>query len=171
MQEIYHGTLPYDPEGILGCLTSAFLTFIGLQAGKILLTYQNSSHRITRWLAWGALCGLIAGGLCGFGKEGGLIPVNKNLWLVPAARALAPANLCCARDSVMRRVFVAKSSREHSRHSEHVCIAFLCRSLSYVLAMACFAFVLLSAFYVLIDVSRIWSGAPFTYLGEYRHLV
>ncbi|OQR76648.1 heparan-alpha-glucosaminide N-acetyltransferase-like, partial [Tropilaelaps mercedesae] len=79
-KKVYHGNLPHDPEGLLGCLTSIFLTFLGLQAGKILLTYPNHFHRISRWISWAIICGLLAGILCGFSKENGAIPVNKNLW-------------------------------------------------------------------------------------------
>lgn len=62
--------------------------------------------------------GILAGCFCGWRKEGGLIPVNKNLW-----------------------------------------------SLSYVLTTACFAFLLLSFFYVVIDKWQWWSGNPLRYAG------
>ena len=39
------------------------------------------------------------------------------------------------------------------------------RSLSYVLALACMAYLLLSVCYLLVDVYRVWSGAPFFYTG------
>jgi heparan-alpha-glucosaminide N-acetyltransferase len=88
------------------------------QAGRIIVHYTSPKCRIKRWLIWAAACGLIGGGLCGFSRDGGVIPVNKNLW-----------------------------------------------SLSFTLVMASFGFIMLSVFYYLIDVARIWSGAPFRYVG------
>lgn len=46
IQEVYHTMQPYDPEGLLGCLTSIFLTFLGLQGGKILLTFKSPRDRL-----------------------------------------------------------------------------------------------------------------------------
>lgn len=82
MRHVYHTHQPYDPEGTLGCLTSIFLVFLGLQAGKILLTFPEWKPRIIRWCCWGLACGVVAGMLCKFSKEEGWIPVNKNLWSV-----------------------------------------------------------------------------------------
>ncbi|XP_070384598.1 heparan-alpha-glucosaminide N-acetyltransferase isoform X5 [Dermacentor albipictus] len=82
VRHIYDTHLPYDPEGTLGCLTSIFLVFLGLQAGKILLTFPDWKPRVVRWCCWGLLCGIVAGVLCKFSKEDGWIPVNKNLWSV-----------------------------------------------------------------------------------------
>ncbi|XP_054719973.1 heparan-alpha-glucosaminide N-acetyltransferase-like isoform X1 [Uloborus diversus] len=79
---IYQFTLPHDPEGILGFLTSIFLVFLGLQAGKILLCYKDWKNRVTRWMTWGLTLGILAGILCLFSKNDGYIPVNKNLWSV-----------------------------------------------------------------------------------------
>ena len=31
LQDLYKTTLPFDPEGILGCLTSIVLVFFGVQ--------------------------------------------------------------------------------------------------------------------------------------------
>ncbi|KAK8769527.1 hypothetical protein V5799_014007 [Amblyomma americanum] len=82
MRHVYHTHQPYDPEGTLGCLTSIFLVFLGLQAGKILLTFSEWKSRVVRWCCWGLACGVVAGVLCKFSKEEGWIPVNKNLWSV-----------------------------------------------------------------------------------------
>ncbi|XP_035224290.1 heparan-alpha-glucosaminide N-acetyltransferase-like isoform X5 [Stegodyphus dumicola] len=79
---IYHSTQPYDPEGILGFFTSIFLVFLGLQAGKILLTYKEWKARVIRWMFWAVITGIIAAILCLGSKNGGWIPVNKNLWSV-----------------------------------------------------------------------------------------
>lgn len=48
-----------------------------------------------------------------------------------------------------------------------VCLLFLFRSLSYVMAMASMAFLLLSVLYIIIDVKCLWNGAPFIYPGIY----
>ena len=41
------------------------------------------------------------------------------------------------------------------------------RSLSYVLVLASMAYLLMAAFYAVIDSYQLWTGAPFTYLGLY----
>lgn len=108
----------YDPEGFLGTFTSIFLTYLGVQAGRVLVYYSSAAQRTSRWLLWAAVLGSISIGLCGGTQNGGVIPINKNLW-----------------------------------------------SLSFVLAMAAAGFVLLTAMYALIDVFRLWSGAPLVSLG------
>ena len=35
---------------------------------------------ILRWLVWGVILTLLGGGLAGFKQDGGLIPLNKNMW-------------------------------------------------------------------------------------------
>ncbi|ESO84192.1 hypothetical protein LOTGIDRAFT_211131 [Lottia gigantea] len=117
-KEIYHSTVPYDPEGFLGTLNSCFLCFLGLQAGKILLIHKDWVLRIKRLLIWAVFTGSIATLLCKASKDDGWIPINKNLW-----------------------------------------------SLSFVLALACMAFVLLTICYLVIDVYPLWSGSPFYYPG------
>ncbi|XP_061196047.1 heparan-alpha-glucosaminide N-acetyltransferase-like isoform X2 [Saccostrea echinata] len=79
-KEIYKTTVPYDPEGLLGTLNSIFLCFLGLQAGKILMTYKEPAARVKRFIIWGVILCIIAGALCEFKKDGGAIPINKNLW-------------------------------------------------------------------------------------------
>ncbi|EGD73493.1 heparan-alpha-glucosaminide N-acetyltransferase [Salpingoeca rosetta] len=116
-QETYQ-TGAYDPEGILGSLTSILICYLGLQSGKIIVHYKAARARSVRWLAWGVLCCAIATGLCGGSKNDGVIPVSKNLW-----------------------------------------------SLSFVLLMSGFGFISLTAFYWLIDIWRVWDGAPFRYVG------
>jgi heparan-alpha-glucosaminide N-acetyltransferase len=85
---IYDSSIPYDPEGLLGTLTALFLVYLGVMAGKTLLIYPEWKQRATRWITWGVVLGLAAGALCGFGKEGGVIPVNKNLWSLSFVTAL-----------------------------------------------------------------------------------
>ncbi|XP_075241526.1 heparan-alpha-glucosaminide N-acetyltransferase-like [Convolutriloba macropyga] len=111
--------LPYDPEGLLGCLTSIFLTFCGLHGGRIICIYGNWKKASSRLIAWAVISGVVGGGLCKFSLDGtGPIPINKNLW-----------------------------------------------SLSFVLITAATAYTLLAILYVVVDVARLWDGAPFTYAG------
>lgn len=79
-KQIYNTNTPYDPEGILGCLTSAALVCFGVQAGITLITFKDWTSRVKRWMMWSVVFGIIGGGLCGFSKEDGIIPLNKNLW-------------------------------------------------------------------------------------------
>lgn len=109
---------PFDPEGIVGCLTTIFHVMLGVQAGVTLLVIKSHYQRILRWVVWSVVLGVLGGVLCGFSKEDGLIPVNKNLW-----------------------------------------------SISFVFVTSCFAFILLSIFYFLIDVKKWWTGKPLLFAG------
>ncbi|XP_046571349.1 heparan-alpha-glucosaminide N-acetyltransferase-like isoform X1 [Haliotis rubra] len=115
---IYKTSMPYDPEGLLGTLTSCFMCFLGLQAGKILIQQKDWAKRCKRFLIWGIVLGIIAAVLSKGTKDDGFIPICKNLW-----------------------------------------------SLSFVLALSSFAFILFMLCYLLIDVWKVWSGAPFCYPG------
>lgn len=79
-RKIYSITVPFDPEGLLGCLSSAFLVFLGTVAGKIIIHFPGNRSRMVRWMVWSLILGVTAGCLCGWSREDGLIPVNKNLW-------------------------------------------------------------------------------------------
>ncbi|ESO82197.1 hypothetical protein LOTGIDRAFT_135049, partial [Lottia gigantea] len=81
-QEMYQTSMPHDPEGILGVLTSIFLCFLGLTAGRIIITFESHVGRIVRWLIWAAITGGIAALLCKGSQNDGWVPVNKNLWSV-----------------------------------------------------------------------------------------
>jgi heparan-alpha-glucosaminide N-acetyltransferase len=132
----------YDPEGILGTLTSVFQVWLGVQAGIVLQVYQNHFSRLWRWTAWAVITGCIGAALCGAKQTGGLIPVNKNLWWV--------------------FVFL-KNFLKHSFLIAVSIIHLFCRSLSYVMVTTSFALILLIALYVMIDLKpkKIWSGTPF----------
>lgn len=45
-----------------------------------MLVYKEHKSRLFRWGLWALITGLTGGALCEFKKEGGLIPINKNLW-------------------------------------------------------------------------------------------
>ena len=79
---------PHDPEGALGGLSAAWMAWLGLVAGRALVLQRELAGSsggaarplAARLLASAALLCLVGGALCGFRKEGGWIPVNKNLW-------------------------------------------------------------------------------------------
>lgn len=76
---LYRHTLPHDPEGLMNTLSAILIVYLGVHAGRIFFTYYQCSSKLIRWLAWSAVTGLIAGILCNFQKEDGVIPVNKNM--------------------------------------------------------------------------------------------
>ena len=69
--------LPYDPEGLLGCLTSIFLAFLGVQAGRIMLIYKKWKPIILRSMIWALVTGAMAGGLRQFSLNEGVLPISK----------------------------------------------------------------------------------------------
>lgn len=75
-----YGCEAYDPEGLLGNLTSIFLCYLGLQAGRIMKTYQTHRARFLRLLIHGVIWAGIGTGLCGASQNDGILPLNKNLW-------------------------------------------------------------------------------------------
>lgn len=89
----------FDPEGPFGCLPTILQVFLGLQCGVLILTHTEVMARIRRMAAWGTVLGLLGGILCGFSKNDGWIPVNKNLWslsyvLVTASLAFVLLLIC-----------------------------------------------------------------------------
>ncbi|KAL4640292.1 heparan-alpha-glucosaminide N-acetyltransferase isoform X1 [Arapaima gigas] len=78
---LYQTRMPYDPEGVLGSINSVVMTFLGLQAGKIILHYKDQHAKImSRFAIWGFILGIISAILTKCSKDHGFIPVNKNLW-------------------------------------------------------------------------------------------
>lgn len=86
---MYETTVRYDPEGLLGTLTTILTVYLGVQAGRILQTYTTLHGKTVRWTVWAIITGLLAGVLCNFSKNDGIIPVNKNLWSLSFALALS----------------------------------------------------------------------------------
>lgn len=115
---VYDEAMPFDPEGIFGCLLTIVQVFFGIQCGQTLLSFTDWKQRMRRWLAWSTLTLLLGLSLCQFSIDDGLIPINKNLW-----------------------------------------------SLSYVLVTTAFAYFLLSTFYYIIDIRKLWSGKPLSIAG------
>lgn len=117
-QKVYENAVYYDPEGILGSLTSVLLVYFGVQAGRTLNRFTSIKSRVIRWICWGIITALLGGILCNFSKNSGPIPLNKNLF-----------------------------------------------SLSFVFLMAGTAFLLQTALFLLVDITRKWGGRPFFYPG------
>ncbi|KAG7279821.1 hypothetical protein CRUP_013731 [Coryphaenoides rupestris] len=80
-REMYRTTQPFDPEGILGTINSVVMGFMGMQAGKIIICFRGDNVGIlSRFLAWALVLGASAAILSKCTRDGGFIPVNKNLW-------------------------------------------------------------------------------------------
>ncbi|XP_054874512.1 heparan-alpha-glucosaminide N-acetyltransferase isoform X3 [Amphiprion ocellaris] len=80
-KELYKTTQPFDPEGVLGTINSIVIGFLGMQAGKIIIFYKKMNiHILCRFLVWAVLLGISAAILSKCTRDGGFIPVNKNLW-------------------------------------------------------------------------------------------
>jgi len=91
---IYQTTQPYDPEGLLGTLNSIVLVWLGVVAGRILLVYPSPGARLRRLVPWSCLLALLAAFLCGFSKNSGVIPINKNLWSLSFILATGSMAFC-----------------------------------------------------------------------------
>ncbi|CAL1675726.1 unnamed protein product [Lasius platythorax] len=115
---VYGTILPHDPEGIMNTMSIILVVYLGVHAGKILILYYQCNARVVRWLLWSGVTGIVAGLLCHFDKESGVIPVSKKMM-----------------------------------------------SLSFVLTVSCFAFLLYAILHFFIDYKQYWNGAPFIYAG------
>ena len=79
--KIYKTAEPFDPEGIMGSISSILLTFLGVQAGRILFFYDKRQYlHIVKWLAWSVVCLILFFALTQADMTNGWIPANKNLW-------------------------------------------------------------------------------------------
>ncbi|XP_033226246.1 heparan-alpha-glucosaminide N-acetyltransferase-like isoform X2 [Belonocnema kinseyi] len=76
---IFGHTLPHDPEGIMNTLSAILIVYLGVHAGRIFFTYYQCTAKMIRWFIWSLVTGLLAGILCNFKQENGLIPINKNM--------------------------------------------------------------------------------------------
>ncbi|XP_043227735.1 heparan-alpha-glucosaminide N-acetyltransferase-like [Amphibalanus amphitrite] len=86
---VYDTQLAYDPEGLLGTLTSCVAVFLGSVAGRLMATCSGAPERLARLAGWALLLCGAGGALCRFSQEGGPIPVNKNLWSLSFVLALS----------------------------------------------------------------------------------
>ncbi|XP_078050536.1 heparan-alpha-glucosaminide N-acetyltransferase [Augochlora pura] len=76
---VYGTILPYDPEGLMNTVSAILIVYLGVHAGKILLLFYQHNYRIVRWLIWAVVTGIIAGILCNFGSQEGVIPISKKM--------------------------------------------------------------------------------------------
>lgn len=70
----------YDPEGILGFLTTVLMVWLGVQAGSTMMVFPKFKSRVLRWSIWAIMTGALTALLCGAKQTDGWIPINKNLW-------------------------------------------------------------------------------------------
>src|SRR5947209_4218488 len=82
-----------DATGMLGCLTSITMTFFGVSAGRLFIYFKDHSQRIKRMAIWSLIYGVIALALSGGTMNGGVIPINKNLWSLSFILALSSMGL------------------------------------------------------------------------------
>lgn len=79
-ETVYQSTQPFDPEGLLGTLSTCLTVYLGVMFGRTILYFNSTKIRMLRWLIQATAFGAVGGVLCGWSKEGGVIPLNKNLW-------------------------------------------------------------------------------------------
>jgi heparan-alpha-glucosaminide N-acetyltransferase len=88
-QDVYKTEIPYDPEGLLGSLTSCLMTYLGVIAGHIFIHYKEPSKRVMRFISYGIIYGVMTLILTKASKDDGWIPINKNLWSISFILAIA----------------------------------------------------------------------------------
>ncbi|MEA5075333.1 MAG: heparan-alpha-glucosaminide N-acetyltransferase domain-containing protein [Coriobacteriia bacterium] len=69
-----YGGRGYDPEGVLGTLSSGAQALLGLFVGQWLVAFPKDKKRLLQLLGIGVLWTVLGAAL------GGVIPVNKQLW-------------------------------------------------------------------------------------------
>ncbi|XP_046660751.1 heparan-alpha-glucosaminide N-acetyltransferase-like [Homalodisca vitripennis] len=72
----------FDPDGLLGTLTTCFLLALAMQASRIFILFHRHLDRIMRLVCWASLQLLVGGVLCGFQQYDGPIPINRYLMSV-----------------------------------------------------------------------------------------
>jgi len=91
VKEVYH-TGAFDPEGLLGCLTSVVCVYIGLVVGRVVVFTTTHKARLSRWFWWMFITAFATVACTGFSFDlaHGPIPANKNLW------TLSFVFICCS---------------------------------------------------------------------------
>lgn len=72
--------IPLNPFNLFGNLLTIVQVFFGLQCGVVFQLWREPKARLFRLLFWAAVSGLLAGGLCNFSRDSGLIPINQTMW-------------------------------------------------------------------------------------------
>ncbi|XP_070501262.1 heparan-alpha-glucosaminide N-acetyltransferase [Chironomus tepperi] len=75
-----YDALPFDPEGLFGCIMTCVQVFLGVQCGVTLVVYPTAKERLRRWILWGLALLALTCILTLFSVNDGFIPINKNLW-------------------------------------------------------------------------------------------
>jgi heparan-alpha-glucosaminide N-acetyltransferase len=97
-QQVY-GTPSHDPEGLLGCLTSIFICYLGAHCGRLFVAFRKSSpvRLFVHLGVCGAVLAAIGAGLAGFSQYDGVIPIIKNIWSLSFVLVMAGTGfLMCA---------------------------------------------------------------------------
>uniref|UniRef100_A0A1B6ER30 Heparan-alpha-glucosaminide N-acetyltransferase catalytic domain-containing protein n=1 Tax=Cuerna arida TaxID=1464854 RepID=A0A1B6ER30_9HEMI len=79
---VYHIARKFDPDGLLGTLTTCFLMALAMQASRIFILFHRHLDRIMRLVCWACLQLLLGGVLCGFRQYDGPVPINRYLMSV-----------------------------------------------------------------------------------------
>ncbi|CAF3282215.1 unnamed protein product [Rotaria socialis] len=79
-QAVYGCNIAFDPENLFGAMPTIFLAYLGVQAGRILVMYQNHADRLARLFTWSILSTIIGVGLTAGTLDSGPMPLNKNIW-------------------------------------------------------------------------------------------
>jgi heparan-alpha-glucosaminide N-acetyltransferase len=78
--QIYQTVKNYEPEGIMGTLTSIVLAYFGVIAGRVLIFYSSKRRHIFTFAVWCLLTFALFAGLSQFDMADGAVPVVKNIW-------------------------------------------------------------------------------------------
>jgi heparan-alpha-glucosaminide N-acetyltransferase len=70
-KDIYQTKQPFDPEGLLGFLTSCVLTYLGVSAGHIFIHYKKTCTRVVHFLFHFIVYGSFALILCKWSRDDG----------------------------------------------------------------------------------------------------
>lgn len=86
---VYQTKIRHDSEGLLGFLTSAVLTYMGVCVGHVFVHYREPSRRVIRLAIYAFISGISALLMCKWSKDEGWIPINKNLWSLSFIMAIS----------------------------------------------------------------------------------
>ncbi|PZC70883.1 hypothetical protein B5X24_HaOG214676 [Helicoverpa armigera] len=115
-----------------------------------MLAYNHARARIMRWVFWSIIFGVSGGALCMFSKNGGPIPVNKNLWSV--SYCLVTSSLALAIQAALYFIVDLKTNNLWS--------------VSYCLVTSSLALAIQAALYFIVDLKTKWGGRPLYYAGQ-----
>ncbi|XP_046663450.1 heparan-alpha-glucosaminide N-acetyltransferase-like [Homalodisca vitripennis] len=79
---VYQIHEPFEPQGLLGTLTSCLLMALAMQASRVFVYFHHPYSRVIRLTCWGIFQLLVGGVLCGFRQYDGPIPINRYLMSV-----------------------------------------------------------------------------------------